>query len=386
MLSIREEHQLEIDAGGDTWAVIFTANDEYLVGGTTKGVQVWRVEDGIRVATMKVKGAVECIAASQDGRWIAAGSATGHLFVWDAETHNQLFADCTRSSSTIFGVDFSPDSTRLISAAGHSTAPIWDIVSRRKVRILEHDDGPVIAAKYSPQGDRIATATEESIRVWNSDDGRLLLDVAVQAVKGLRNIPWSNNHIFVRTKRNTIKQINAATGSTISELSVPGAQWPCIFLLQHGRFIACSGEKAITIWDVVTHVQIGLIPHTDNISSFAFSSVDSLLAIAPLGSKRVTVKELFQSVSVRCMLCLRPIFATSQSLQELELGIDTGALNKWKRGRLADAEVLLSVEIPRSENRHHALASRALVRARLGQWDAALADATEVHVAFPVDT
>ena len=31
--------------------------------------------------------------------------------------------------------------------------------------------------------------------------------------------------------------------------------------------------------------------------------------------------------------------------------------------------------------RHHVLASRALVRARLGQWDAALVDAIEVHVA-----
>ena len=316
-------------------------------------------------------------------------SNVGEVLAWDATSYKQAFAN--RSAGCIIcDVDFSPDSTHLVgavsSAAGReSTAIIWDIAACQIVRTLDYA-GPVVAARYSPQGDRIATATEESIRVWNSDDGRLLLDVAVQAVKGLRNIPWSNNHIFVRTKRNTIKQINAATGSTVSELSVPGARWPCIFLLQHGRFIACSGEKAITIWDVVTHVQIGLIPHTDNISSFAFSSVDSLLAIAPLGSKRVTVKELFQSVSVRCMLCLRPIFTTSQSLQELELGIDTGALNKWKRGQLADAEALLSVEIPKSENRHHALASRALVRARLGQWDAALADATEVHVAFPVHT
>ena len=37
-----------------------------------------------------------------------------------------------------------------------------------------------------------------------------------------------------------------------------------------------------------------------------------------------------------------------------------------------------------SKNRaHHVLASRALVRARLGQWDAALVDAERVHRALP---
>ena len=61
-------------------------------------------------------------------------------------------------------------------------------------------------------------------------------------------------------------------------------------------------------------------------------------------------------------------------------------LGAWKRGQLADAEALLSAAIPTSENSHkshHALASRALVRARLGQWDAALVDAKEVHVVLP---
>ena len=41
----------------------------------------------------------------------------------------------------------------------------------------------------------------------------------------------------------------------------------------------------------------------------------------------------------------------------------------------------MTAAIDGARNRsHHALASRALVRARLGQWDTAIADATEVFV------
>ena len=44
-----------------------------------------------------------------------------------------------------------------------------------------------------------------------------------------------------------------------------------------------------------------------------------------------------------------------------------------------DAEASLTTALPRSKN-HHVLASRALVRTRLGQWDAAIIDAEEVFL------
>lgn len=58
-------------------------------------------------------------------------------------------------------------------------------------------------------------------------------------------------------------------------------------------------------------------------------------------------------------------------------------LDCWKRGQLCNAEALITAAIPASQNTaHHLLATRALVRARLGQWDAAVADAEEVFVAL----
>ena len=63
----------------------------------------------------------------------------------------------------------------------------------------------------------------------------------------------------------------------------------------------------------------------------------------------------------------------------MDIRTENAALDAWKSGRLADAETLLTAAIPRSTGTaYHVLANRALVRARLRQWDAALVDAEEV--------
>ena len=81
----------EIDAGDEITAVTFIPSGEHLVIGTLAGVQVWRMKDGERVATMKVKYSVgNVVTVSKDGRFIAAVSQS-NVLVWDTTTYEQVF-------------------------------------------------------------------------------------------------------------------------------------------------------------------------------------------------------------------------------------------------------------------------------------------------------
>lgn len=62
----------------------------------------------------------------------------------------------------VHGVDFLPDSTRLVTTSDNKTANVWDVTTGEKVLtlLLEND---VRAAKYSPLGDRIMTATQKFV-------------------------------------------------------------------------------------------------------------------------------------------------------------------------------------------------------------------------------
>ena len=128
------------------------------------------------------------------------------------------------------------------------------------------------AAKYSSQGDRIATATWDSVRIWDSNDGRLLVEFKVTVT------PWWNtgllwfNNTFVPCDRK-IKQIEASTGSTVSEWPVPDTnRTSCFALPKHGKFIAYPTQRTAEFWDTAIHTQLGLLQHPE--------SLDVLLACA----------------------------------------------------------------------------------------------------------
>ena len=71
------------------------------------------------------------------------------------------------------------------------------------------------------------------------------------------------------------------------------------------------------------------------------------------------------------------------TFQEPGIQIEDTILDLWKHDQLANVETLLTATIPVSENSsHHVLASLALVRARLRQWDTAISDAKEVFTAL----
>ena len=304
MLTIGQEssHPIEIDAGSKAWAVTFSANGEYIVSGHNKEVRVWGVEDGKQLAKMET-GAVNCVAVSNDGKWIAVGTLDG-VFVWDAATFRQAIRHS--EDEDIDGVDFSPDSMRMVSSA-YGNAIVWDLATRKQVQILRHQYY-LRAAKYSPQGDRIATATDDgSVRLWDSNDGRLLVDIKGQVTPQYNaGLLWFNDHLLV-VSDDKIKEFDAYTGSTVSESPIPKSNYlSCIALPKHRGFIAYSIDDTITFWDTSTHSQLALIQHPQVVRSIAFSPDVHFIAIGGEDGK-ITIK----SITVSVLSCwIRHIRAT----------------------------------------------------------------------------
>lgn len=396
---------VKIEVGHEINAVTFSANGDYLISGGREGVRVWRAQDHDGdseqiLAAMEV-GFVYCVAVSKDGRWIAAGTVQGDVLVWDAETHAQVFAthlpkDLPPSHATM-GVDFSPDSTRLVTASAKGTARVWDTATHKLIRTLDHDHEWLGGAKYAPQGNRIATATQKSLRIWDSNNGLLLAYVPVDVHPWYNTgILWYDNHLFV-ISNNKIKEVDASTGATVSDWPIPeGNALSCISLPQHGKFIAYSARDTITFWDTSVHTQLNLIQHSSDICSITLSPDGWLLAIGGVDGT-ITTKHLSHIIVsfVYCCMAARLnwdatsefslqlsfcVGLTDTTSQEPEIHVNDIALDSWKHGDLAEAEVLLTAELPKSQGpTHHILASRALVRTRLRQWDAAIDDAEQVH-------
>ena len=293
---------VEIDSGSEIRAVTFSANGEELVSADDESIRVWGVEVTKRMGATGIK----CLAVSKDGEWIAAGTARDGVVVWDAKTNEKVFVHHVHNEVT--GVDFSPDSTRVVASFNHAAA-VFHITARKQVLLLDHKDRQsLVAAKYSPHGDRIATATPTSIRVYNSSNGRLLLDIKVN-VTPLYNtgLLWCNNHLFV-TSDIKIKQIDSSTGSTVATWAVPGLDgFSSIALPRHGKFIVYSTKHAVMFWDMETHTQLSVIRHGQVIRSITLSPDNRFLAVGGEGGK-ITIHSLTVSTVSSWILCIRTAF------------------------------------------------------------------------------
>ena len=270
---------LKININGMIMAMMFSPDGKHL-SSTHDGVQVWQVEDGKQIATMEARN-VWCLAVSQHGRWIAAGTNNGDVYVWDAETREQVWSH-KEDSSPVCAVDFSLDSTRLVTGSDNKKATTWDMATRKQVHTLEHEHW-VRATKYSGQGDRLATGTRTFVRIWDND-GRLLVTINVGVEPCFNTgLLWSNNHLFALSD-GQIKHFEASMTSAGSEWPIPdGNSTSCIALPKHKKFIAYSTNCTVTYWDTTTHSQCGLIEHTQNIWSIAISPDDQSLAIGGWG-------------------------------------------------------------------------------------------------------
>ena len=280
---------IKINASRDLRAVTFSSNGEHLLsGGLHQNVQIWRVQDGQRVATIESKD-VLCLAVSKNGKWIAGGTLSGEVFMWDAETYKTVWKH--KENYSIYGVDFSLDSTKLVSGSWNRTATIWYARDGQKIAQARsrHEQGAVkfqafqglIAAKFSSDSDRIATAIyKESVRVWDSKDGHLLVCIPVEVTSAYNNgLRWLNNHIFV-VSGSKIKQLDASTGSIVYEWPVPNSDvHSCIDIPRHGKFIAFSTSCSVTFWHSSTHLQIGLVEHTEAICSIVLSPNNRSLTV-----------------------------------------------------------------------------------------------------------
>jgi len=107
--------------------VAWSPDDTRIVSGGWDGTaQVWDSVSGhtLITYTKHVGGMVNAVAWSHHGRYIASGGNDMHTHVWEADTGNLVH---TYASAQIYGVAWSPDDTRIVTAGYNKLAQVWGV-------------------------------------------------------------------------------------------------------------------------------------------------------------------------------------------------------------------------------------------------------------------
>ena len=241
-------------------------------GGEEGKIRRWRVEDGKEAGTpMNAGSAVWDMAASQDGKWIVAGTDSGQVTVWNAESRKKA-TEFKAHRLAVHAVDISPDGTKIATGSDDTTVCVWSRSTGQQLL------GPlsygfidsVVAVKLSPDGRLVAAAVlcRGSVRVWDTHgDGRLIVDCPI-SISWVQNasLAWTNDskQLFILSDDDYVNCLDVYVGKALHKWLIHsnGRAWS-IALACNGSFLVVSHQSSVSFWDTRTYKQIGSpVSHT----------------------------------------------------------------------------------------------------------------------------
>lgn len=222
-----------------------------------------------------------CVALTANGKLLAAGTTTGELRLWLAESLTPLFI-CIGHADGIRSVAFSPDGRLLASGSEDFTVRLWDTDTGSCVRVLHGHTGLVRSVAFSPDGWTIASGSEdETIRTWDATAGRCLSTLGGH--RGwVRSVAFSidGNILAGGGDDGTVRLWETSTGQSLNILRAHNKAVRAVTFSPIGGILASGSEDTtIRMWDFSTgDCFLILHGHTDFVRAMAFSPDGTLLA------------------------------------------------------------------------------------------------------------
>lgn len=227
-----------VDIASDmTWrrdgavCLCISPDGKYVAAGTDEGkVFLSDITDGTDVASPLLghSGSINCVSFSRDGTFLITGSADKTIRMWDAKQGQEALPPLKGHEGTVVAIDITPDDARLVSSSEDTTVRVWNLMMGTEMYSIKGSQLANYVA-FSPAGTQIAACFSDALHLWSAEQGESVI----------------SREIY----------------STAVEFS------------GDGKYVASQGNDAIILWDAVSLTKVKELPlsrtHT-SMSALAF--------------------------------------------------------------------------------------------------------------------
>ena len=262
-------HQVAISADSQLLAVASTATSQP----NRSALALWNLASGTRRITLlrPESGSLraDALVFSPDSRYLWAGLSNGNMATWDTNRGTSI-RQWSAHRGAVMAIAIAPQGNQVISGGSDGTVRVWDAQTgqlRSTLRLTagEVNASPARSLLISPNGQRLAVATDRTIQLWNVDTG-LLVKVATQvpANASLSNLyspalpysmafsPDSRFLATVDTDR-SVKLWNASSGARVITLRAPDPVQALAFSQDGQTLLTRDIQQSVIYWNLATY-------------------------------------------------------------------------------------------------------------------------------------
>ena len=261
-----------------------------------KNVRLFSVDDILSIKTgtegteiLPTKGLTYYLAYSPDNKWVAVEETReDKIRLYNFETEETLIID---HGAKVYGFDFSPDNTQVVTAGGDSFLRFWDLASGEEIASIENP-APLQSVAYHPGGKHVAAGMMNKIVIWDVE--------SKQEVETLRqtgefhNLTYSGDGTWLAAGSNEgiIYLWNVENNYALSSnyLRMNGQPYALAFSPDGKLLAGGSSNYFAYLWDVSLGQEISRIPHSDVVRSVSFSPDG--LELATVARKTVQIWDI----------------------------------------------------------------------------------------------
>jgi WD40 repeat protein/transcriptional regulator with XRE-family HTH domain len=283
---------------GDAFQAIFTmtmsGDGKWIAAGTASGdVRVWRSAD--RAPHFSVRGhagVIRGIAITQDARLVASGGDDGTLRLWDVypDGHDgggKLSREIC--CPPVRGVALSADGRRVAVCCVDGTVSVWDAATGDQIAQLVGHTGVVWGVALSADGQIVASGGDDrSVRVWDLGAGRTTVPSSTRPSPNqvfpagpIRSVAISGDGRIVvgGASDGTVTAWDVGSGQSQVFPGHKGDVWG-VGISAAGRLLASGGaDGTVRLWGAQSGQALAVFEsHASGIRAVAISGDGRLLA------------------------------------------------------------------------------------------------------------